>query len=51
VAELSLGVETMTWVSPAGHDAKQWGVGGKPWPVGDMPPGASALNDARRVVS
>jgi hypothetical protein len=22
-----------------GHNPVNWGVGGKPWPVGDMPPG------------
>ena len=31
-----------TWVIVEGHDPKNWGVGGKPWPVGDMPPGPSA---------
>ena len=25
-----------------GHDPKNWGLGGKPWPVGEMPPGPAA---------
>ena len=33
------GLRDHTWVIVEGHDPKQWGVGGKPWPVGDMPPG------------
>jgi phenylpyruvate tautomerase PptA (4-oxalocrotonate tautomerase family) len=28
-----------TWVIVEGHDPTNWGVGGKPWPVGEMPPG------------
>ena len=30
-----------TWVIVEGHNPKNWGVGGKPWPVGEMPPGPS----------
>ena len=30
-----------TWVIVEGHDPKNWGLGGKPWPVGEMPPGPS----------
>ena len=25
-----------------GHSPKNWGVGGKPWPVDQMPPGPSS---------
>ena len=31
-----------TWVIIEGHDPKNWGVGGKPWPVDAMPPGPDA---------
>jgi len=39
------GLRDHTWViveghSPKkGHSPKNWGLGGKPWPVGEMPPG------------
>ena len=33
------GLRDHTWVIVEGHDPKNWGVGGKPWPVGEMPPG------------
>jgi phenylpyruvate tautomerase PptA (4-oxalocrotonate tautomerase family) len=35
------GLRDHTWVIVEGHDPKNWGVGGKPWPVGEMPPGPS----------
>ena len=35
------GLRDHTWVIVEGHDPKNWGLGGKPWPVGDMPPGPS----------
>jgi phenylpyruvate tautomerase PptA (4-oxalocrotonate tautomerase family) len=31
-----------TWVIVEGHNPKNWGVGGKPWPVDQMPPGPAA---------
>ncbi len=31
-----------TWVIVEGHSPKNWGLGGKPWPVEQMPPGPSA---------
>ena len=33
------GLRDHTWVIVEGHDPKNWGQGGKPWPVGEMPPG------------
>ena len=30
-----------TWVIVEGHSPKNWGVGGRPWPVDQMPPGPS----------
>ena len=36
------GLRDHTWVIVEGHDPKNWGAGGKPWPVGEMPPGAVA---------
>ena len=30
-----------TWVIVEGHNPKNWGLGGKPWPVDAMPPGPS----------
>ena len=33
------GLRDHTWVIVEGHDPKNWGLGGKPWPVGEMPPG------------
>ncbi len=33
------GLRDHTWVIVDGHDPKNWGVGGKPWPVAEMPPG------------
>src|SRR4029079_10071305 len=32
------GLRDHTWVIVEGHDPKNWGLGGKPWPVGEMPP-------------
>jgi len=32
------GLRDHTWVIVEGHDPKIWGLGGKPWPVGEMPP-------------
>ena len=34
------GLRDHTWVIVEGHNPKNWGLGGKPWPVGDMPPAA-----------
>ena len=31
------GLRDHTWVIVEGHDPKNWGLGGKPWPVGEMP--------------
>jgi phenylpyruvate tautomerase PptA (4-oxalocrotonate tautomerase family) len=33
------GLRDHTWVIVEGHDPKNWGLGGKPWPVDEMPPG------------
>jgi phenylpyruvate tautomerase PptA (4-oxalocrotonate tautomerase family) len=33
------GLRDHTWVIVEGHDPKNWGLGGRPWPVGEMPPG------------
>lgn len=33
------GLRDHTWVIVEGHNPKNWGLGGKPWPVGEMPPG------------
>jgi len=33
------GLRDHTWVIVEGHNPKNWGVGGKPWPVDEMPPG------------
>jgi phenylpyruvate tautomerase PptA (4-oxalocrotonate tautomerase family) len=33
------GLRDHTWVIVEGHSPKNWGVGGKPWPVDQMPPG------------
>ncbi len=35
------GLRDHTWVIVEGHNPKNWGVGGKPWPVDEMPPGPS----------
>lgn len=35
------GLRDHTWVVVEGHNPKNWGVGGKPWPVEEMPPGPS----------
>ena len=32
------GLRDHTWVIVEGHSPKNWGLGGKPWPVGQMPP-------------
>ena len=34
------GLRDHTWVIVEGHNPKNWGLGGKPWPVDEMPPGA-----------
>ena len=31
------GLRDHTWVIVEGHNPKNWGLGGKPWPVGDLP--------------
>lgn len=31
-----------TWVIVEGHDPSNWGTGGKPWPVAEMPAGPAA---------
>jgi phenylpyruvate tautomerase PptA (4-oxalocrotonate tautomerase family) len=35
------GLRDHTWVIVEGHSPKQWGVGGRPWPVEMTPPAAS----------
>ncbi len=32
------GLREHTWVIVEGHDPKNWGLAGKPWPVDRMPP-------------
>ena len=32
------GLRDHTWVIVEGHSPKNWGLGGKPWPVDQMPP-------------
>ena len=32
------GLRDHTWVIVEGHNPKNWGLGGKPWPVDEMPP-------------
>jgi phenylpyruvate tautomerase PptA (4-oxalocrotonate tautomerase family) len=36
------GLRDHTWVIVEGHNPQNWGLGGEPWPVGEMPPGPSA---------
>ena len=36
------GLRDHTWVIVEGHNPKNWGLAGKPWPVEQMPPGPSA---------
>ena len=36
------GLRDHTWVIVEGHNPKNWGLGGKPWPVDQMPPAASS---------
>jgi phenylpyruvate tautomerase PptA (4-oxalocrotonate tautomerase family) len=36
------GLRDHTWVIVEGHNPKNWGLGGKPWPVDQMPPGSSS---------
>jgi phenylpyruvate tautomerase PptA (4-oxalocrotonate tautomerase family) len=38
-AATSEGLRDHTWVIVEGHSPKNWGLGGKPWPVDQMPPG------------
>jgi phenylpyruvate tautomerase PptA (4-oxalocrotonate tautomerase family) len=33
------GLRDHTWVIVEGHNPRNWGLGGKPWPVEAMPPG------------
>ena len=33
------GLRDHTWVIVEGHNPQNWGVGGKPWPVDQMPLG------------
>ncbi len=35
------GLRDHTWVIVEGHNPKNWGLGGKPWPVDQMPPAPS----------
>ena len=35
------GLRDHTWVIVEGHSPKNWGLGGKPWPVDQMPPAPS----------
>ena len=32
------GLKEHTWVIVEGHNPKNWGLAGKPWPVDQMPP-------------
>lgn len=36
------GLRDHTWVIVEGHSPKNCGLGGKPWPVDQMPPGPSS---------
>ena len=36
------GLMEHTWVIVEGHNPKNWGLGGKPWPVDEMSPGPSS---------
>ena len=36
------GLKEHTWVIVEGHNPKNWGLAGKPWPVDQMPPAPSA---------
>ncbi len=36
------GLRDHTWVIVEGHSPKNWGLGGNPWPVDQMPPGPSS---------
>ena len=36
------GLRDHTWVIVEGHNPKNWGLGGKPWPVDAMPPPPSS---------
>ena len=36
------GLRDHTWVIVEGHNPKNWGLAGKPWPVEQMPPAPSA---------
>ena len=38
------GLRDHTWVIVEGHSPKNWGLGGKPWPVDEMPPGPTAYS-------
>jgi phenylpyruvate tautomerase PptA (4-oxalocrotonate tautomerase family) len=40
-AATSEGLRDHTWVIVEGHSPKNWGLGGMPWPVEQMPPGPS----------
>jgi phenylpyruvate tautomerase PptA (4-oxalocrotonate tautomerase family) len=36
------GLRDHTWVIVEGKDPRNWGLGGRPWPVDAMPPGPAA---------
>ena len=36
------GLKEHTWVIVEGHNPKNWGLAGKPWPVDQMPPAPSS---------
>ena len=36
------GLRDHTWVIVEGHNPKNWGLAGKPWPLDQMPPGPAA---------
>ena len=36
------GLKEHTWVIVEGHNPKNWGLAGKPWPVEQMPPAPSS---------
>ena len=42
------GLRDHTWVIVEGHNPKNWGLGGKPWPVDAMPPAPGSLGSRAR---
>ena len=43
------GLRDHTWVIVEGHSPKNWGLGGKPWPVDQMPPAPEAREAASGI--